>query len=65
MKKILGILVTVAIFVGICALVTPAPASNCKPVCSSPEPGFECPTCQYWNPCSPNCGCKKIPGCKP
>jgi hypothetical protein len=70
MKKLLGVLVSVAVIAGIFALASPAPASsdnfppNCRHFCGSPEPGSECPPCQYWNPCSPNCGCKAIPGCK-
>jgi hypothetical protein len=70
MKKILGVLAGVAVFVGVLALATPTPVVAAKwpdcsrgKYCGTPEPDFYCPTCYYWEPCGPQCGCKLIPGC--
>lgn len=72
MRKLVGVLAGGAIVVGMLTLVTPTPATGgngptCPPDrwCGSPEPGFECPPCEYWDSCGPHCGCRAIPGCKP
>jgi len=71
MKGFVGIVAIVTFFVGASALARPVPGleSNrqgpkCQHVCGAPEPGWSCPPCQFWDPCSPKCGCKAIPGCK-
>lgn len=72
MKKVFGLLASVAAVVGILALATPVPAAShgwphCKNgrYCGAPEPDACMEPCHYWEPCGAQCGCKLIPGCDP
>jgi hypothetical protein len=72
MKQFIGVFATLAVLAGVVALQLPAPVLSSRwpdcqkgKYCGTPEPGFQCPPCYYWEPCGPKCGCRPIPSCKP
>ena len=71
-KKLAGAAFLLVAAFGAQALLAPMPnAAPCNGrhyrYCTiepdSPIP--TCPPCEYWEWCGPQCGCRKIAGCKP